>query len=98
LTISRRNSALERQVPMIEQWTLGCMSQIAVRRVAAGGTNSAAGASPGRRAFIGISPRTNAGAAGGRPVEKMLDNISGARDDMTIYPIRYNACGIAEWP
>ena len=40
----------------------------------------AGGASPGARTFIGIAPRENAGAPGGRPVEKMLDNMSGARD------------------
>src|SRR5262249_7845923 len=78
--ISRRSSALERQVPMIEQCTLPCMSQIDVRRLADGVTKSPGGTSSPLRAFIGIKPRGN--PAGGRPVEKMLDNISGARDDM----------------
>ncbi len=46
--------------------------------------NSPIGASPGARTFIGMMARGNAGAAGGRPVEKMLDNISGARDDIYV--------------
>ena len=45
------------------------------------------------RAFIGIAPRANGGAMAGRPVEKMLDNMSGARDvviSVALYLLRYN--------
>src|ERR1700722_17987962 len=67
------------------------MSQIVVRRFAAGGTNSSAPIPSVMRAFIGIAPRANGIAW--PPVEKMLDNISGARDvviSVALYLARYN--------
>ncbi len=96
LTIRRRSSALDRQVPMIEQCTFGCMSQIAVRRFAAGGTNASAPIPSApipsvMRAFIGIALRANGTA--GRPVEKMLDSMTGARDEVisiALYFSRYS--------
>src|SRR4051794_16650303 len=69
------------------------MSQIAVRRFATGGTNSSTPTLSVTRAFIGIAPRTKGGAIAGRLVEKMLDNMSGARDvviSVALYLRKYN--------
>src|SRR5262249_49776475 len=77
----RRISPAERQVPMIEQCMLWCMSQIAVRLREAGGTKASPIASPDPRDFIGIMPRGNVAARGWRPFAKMLDSRSGVRDE-----------------
>ena len=69
---------------MIEQCMLWCMSQIAVRRREAGGTNASPDASPDPRDFIGIMPRGNVAARGWRPLAKILDSRSGVRDDMLL--------------
>jgi hypothetical protein len=62
-----------------------------VRRFVADGTNSSAPSPSAARAFIGIAPRAKGIA--GRLVEKMLDNMSGARDVVilvALYLSRYN--------
>src|SRR5580704_15325258 len=88
----RRNSAAERQVPMIEQCTLGCRSESGVRRFAAGGAGTANSSAP--RSFNEIRP-PSAAAPGGRSVENTFKRKSGARDDMAARYIQQDIATIA---
>ena len=80
---------------MIEQCTLGCICQIAVRFLETGGVNRSEDLFSGPATFIGIMLPGSGGVFGWRPPGKMLDNRSGARDDMVARYIRSDIANVA---